>query len=95
MHSYYRAELAALREQRAAKLPPLQRAWGTWLFEFQWDWFVTLTFRIPVHPEQAHKQLLRWLNALEHDPTRNGQHPRLGMWRGTPESGGRPLPHTH
>ena len=75
MQARYRADLAALREERAAKLPPLQRAWGTWLFEYLWAWFVTLTFRLPIHPEQAHKYLLKWLSALEHDPARDARHP--------------------
>lgn len=33
----------------------LRNAWGTFLDRWSWDWFVTLTFKEPPHPEQADK----------------------------------------
>jgi hypothetical protein len=51
-------------------IPPLQAIWGDWLSSFSWDWFVTLTFAVDVHPEQARKRFLRWLDAVEHHPLR-------------------------
>lgn len=93
MLSRYRADLADFREQRAAKLPPVQRAWGTWLFDFPWEQFVTLTFRQAIHPEQAHKRLLRWLNALDHDPSRDKHQPVI--WTCGEERQGRGVIHYH
>ena len=33
----------------------LKFAWTRWLAKYNWQWFVTLTFRYEVHPEAARK----------------------------------------
>ena len=40
----------------------IQKEYATWLAEFNWQWFVTLTFRYPPHPEQAKKYFLKWIH---------------------------------
>jgi hypothetical protein len=67
----YIADLQEVRAHRSASLlPPLQAAWGGWLDQLPFDWIVTLTFAVQVHPEQARKRWLRWIRALEHHPAR-------------------------
>lgn len=36
-------------------LEDLKLAWTRWLAQYNWQWFVTLTFRYEVHPEAARK----------------------------------------
>ena len=43
----------------------LSAAWGQFLSRFEWDWFVTLTFRNPVVPFRAHKQFGKFANEIE------------------------------
>jgi hypothetical protein len=43
----------------------LPRAWAQLLGRWPWDWFITLTFKDPVHPEQARKYFDRWLTRLD------------------------------
>lgn len=40
-------------------------AWGEWLEGHPWDWYATMTFAEPVHPEQAGKRWARWIRDLE------------------------------
>lgn len=65
----YVADLQRIRAERIAP-HSLARAWGDWLDPLPFDWFVTLTFPVQVHPEQAHKRWRRWIRALEHHPKR-------------------------
>ena len=44
---------------------PLSEAWGQFLSQFSWDWFVTLTFRDPVKSFRAHNLLKRYLRDLD------------------------------
>lgn len=47
--------------------PDLREPTGTWLAQFPWDWYATMTFTEPVHPEQAAKRWERWVRDVEHD----------------------------
>jgi len=38
----------------------VEKAWGYWLNQYGWDWFVTLTFKHPVTKRQAFKRFNRW-----------------------------------
>jgi hypothetical protein len=51
----------------ASKTPPatVSEGYRAWLSQFAWDWFGTLTFDGPIHPEQAAKRWSRWLRLLE------------------------------
>lgn len=40
-------------------------ALARWLHEREWAWFVTLTHANPMHPEQSHRRLERWLRWVE------------------------------
>jgi hypothetical protein len=51
-------------EPIAAILP---RAWAQLLGRWDWQWFITLTFKDPVHPEQARKYFDRWLTRLDRE----------------------------
>lgn len=46
-----------------------------------WDWYATLTFREPVHPEQAVKRCQRWLRVLSTEVYgRRFRERGLGCW---------------
>ena len=45
-------------------LKSVQEAYAIWLNEFQWQWFCTLTFRVPPHPEAADKKFRYWIHRL-------------------------------
>lgn len=38
----------------------VDKAWGYWLNQYSWDWFVTLTFEYPVTRREAFKRFNRW-----------------------------------
>lgn len=42
----------------------LQKEWAEYLSTYHWQWFVTLTFRFPPHPEQAFKSFRYWVHYL-------------------------------
>ena len=42
----------------------IREGWVDMLGRYQWDWFVTLTFRNCIHPEAAEKRFRCWLNVL-------------------------------
>lgn len=42
----------------------VQQAYGDWLAQFRWQWFCTLTFRDPPHPETAEKRFGYWVHRL-------------------------------
>lgn len=48
----------------SGRVPSLSEAWASYLSRFQWDWFVTLTFRESRHPEAADKLFRVWLNEI-------------------------------
>jgi hypothetical protein len=43
----------------------LSQAWGRFLSQFHWDWFVTLTFRDPQPSFRAHRLFQRFMRDLE------------------------------
>lgn len=43
---------------------PVQQAYALWLDNFNWQWFCTLTFRDPPHPEAAEKTFKYWIHQL-------------------------------
>ena len=63
------------RAQQLDKLSPVQQAWGDWLRLRSYDWFVTLTFIDPIHPEQAEKRFRRWISVIERHPARSHHGP--------------------
>jgi hypothetical protein len=48
----------------AGELEALQRAWVTFLRQWTWQWFVTLTFRDIVHPEGADKRFRLFVSLI-------------------------------
>lgn len=42
----------------------LQDIWGQWLSEWNWEWFVTLTFREEVGIVKAERLWRRWIREL-------------------------------
>ncbi len=44
---------------------PLVEAWGQFLSQFSWDWFVTLTFRDEVNSFRAHRLFSQFVRELE------------------------------
>lgn len=45
-------------------LVPVQKAYGEWLAGYNWQWFCTLTFREPPHPERAEKTFGYWIHRI-------------------------------
>jgi hypothetical protein len=43
----------------------LLKAWGTWLGETLWDYFLTITFRYDVKAKQTERMLLQLETQLE------------------------------
>lgn len=44
--------------------PALAEAWTTFLEQWSWSWFATLTFREETHPEAADKRFRVWISKL-------------------------------
>jgi len=42
----------------------LHDAWTILLNQYPWEWFVTLTFAMDVHPEEADKKLRLWISMI-------------------------------
>lgn len=42
----------------------VQKAYSEFLAKFYWQWFCTLTFKTPPHPEAARKAFNHWINIL-------------------------------
>ncbi len=93
LHAQYKVDLQEIRAQLSATLPPLQAAWGDWLASFKWNWFVTGTFAVDVHPEQARKRWLRWIDVLEHHPDHSPALPII--WARADEQQRRQVIHCH
>jgi len=45
-------------------LAPVQIAYSDWLAKFNWQWFCTLTFKDPPHPERAEKTFRYWIHRI-------------------------------
>ena len=56
----------------------LQSEWTRWLARYPWTWFVTLTFRYGVHPEQAHKRFMRFVHIINQQLYGRNYHKRPG-----------------
>jgi hypothetical protein len=57
--------LARNRRHPEPARPDLQAPTGAWLSGFPWDWFTTMTFAAPIHPEQAARRWARWVRHVE------------------------------
>ena len=55
----------------------LVSAWTDFLLQYQFEWFVTFTFRDSVHPENADKLFTLWINELN-------QHLYGRRWKAAP-----------
>ena len=42
----------------------LRDAWTRWLARYDWQWFVTLTFKNEIHPEAARKLFGMWIHGI-------------------------------
>jgi hypothetical protein len=42
----------------------LREGWIDWLSGYQWDWFTSQTFRLPIHPEAADKVFRLWVSQI-------------------------------
>lgn len=56
---------------------PLRKAWVDLLNRYNWDWFVTLTFRSPPATYTANNRLRRWIKAIEEQEKR-----KVGYYKG-------------
>jgi len=45
--------------------PSLRQAWAEWLNGYNWDWWITLTFRNRLTANGANKKWNKWLRSLE------------------------------
>jgi len=45
--------------------PEVVEEFGRWLNSYAWSWYVTLTFREHIHPEQAVKRFREWTRRME------------------------------
>jgi hypothetical protein len=54
-----------LRESVERPKSPLQLKWIEFLSPYDWQWFVTYTFKDPVHPEAADKRFKWWIRLLD------------------------------
>lgn len=45
-------------------LGAVRRAYADWLAEYPWNWFCTLTFANPPHPEKAEKCFGYWIHQI-------------------------------
>jgi len=52
--------------------PQLLDAWTQFLGQWDWDWFCTLTFGKPVHPESADKRFRSWVGAINRECAEHG-----------------------
>lgn len=55
---------------KAAELHPtrkLRQAWGEFVAQWPWEWFVTLTFAFDTHPERALKLFRVWCSKISRE----------------------------
>ena len=57
-------EKPVLRSSSRSQSHKLGEAWGDFLSQIRWEWFVSQTFATNPHPEQAIKYFRRWINEL-------------------------------
>jgi len=70
LREFYRDALAVVRTEEFPSIPLWQWGWHDFLYRYAWTWFVTLTFGSAIHPEQASKRWVRWVDALQRHPSR-------------------------
>lgn len=59
----------------------LREAWGIFLAQYPWQWFITLTFVVDVHPEEAEKKLRVWVSQMNRQLYgRNWKRKGLGIY---------------
>jgi len=76
-------------DENAKLMFAARRAWGDWLANFTWDYFVTLTFTYEPSSESALREFKRWIRRIE-------QRARRGFtWFYALERGGSDLLHFH
>lgn len=68
----------------------LRGVWSEWLNGYNWDWWITLTFRNRVTAKTANKKWNRWLKVLEMELD-----DRVGYFRCTELQKGRKVLHFH
>ena len=72
--------------------------WAELLDRYPWEWFVTLTFTLPIHPEAAHKSMRVWiakLNRVLFGPRWYKKPPRGVYWVAAEEYQKRRVLHLH
>jgi len=52
-------------DRKLKEIRSLRSIWSEWLNVYNWDWWVTLTFRNRVTAKAANKKWNKWLRALE------------------------------
>jgi len=72
------------------KIKSLKDTWSEWLNGYNWDWWVTLTFRDKVITKTANRKWNRWLRGLE-----NELNDELGYFRVTELQKRRQVLHFH
>jgi len=68
----------------------LRDVWAKWLNEWDWEWFVTLTFRQQVGIVEADKLWRKWIRELN-----EALDERVGYFRVMEWHKGRKVPHFH
>lgn len=61
---YSPLEKTLIEEYRKSPRFLRRQAWGEFLSRYEWEWFVTLTFVIDVHPEEALKKFRVWVSMI-------------------------------
>jgi len=89
-HSHHDQQTEWIRERI---LREAAESWGDFLHRLPFDWFLTLTFPTPVHPEQAAKRWQRWVATLQRHPDRAGAGPLV--WARAEERQTRGVIHFH
>ena len=75
---------------KVKKVKSLREIWSEWLNGYNWDWWVTLTFRNRITAKTANKKWNKWLRALEMELD-----DKVGYFRCTELQRGRKVLHFH
>lgn len=73
-------------------------AWGEFIARYPWEWFVTLTFVVEIHPEACLKSMRLWLSKLSRElygPRWHKKPPRGVYWVAALEYQKRGVLHVH
>jgi len=77
-------------EGKLKEVRSLRSVWSEWLNGYNWDWWITLTFRNKVSRKSADKKWNKWLRVLEKQLD-----DRVGYFRCTEIQKGRKVLHFH